>query len=277
MAPLGDEYTRVLRRGLYEERWVDWAANAGKAGGAEQSGAYGLHPFVLLTYDESLSSVSALAHELGHAMHTYFTNATQPPAYESYADFLGETASTFGQTLLHAHLARAEGDPDIQLESLADALAYFHRYLFLMPLLAHFEVACHARQERGDGLSADWMGRLMVDLLGEAHGPAVTLDAARDGVMWAHVPHLYLNFYTYQYALGLAAATALADGVLREGEPAATRYIAFLKAGDSVYPLDAWRLAGVDMTSPEPLERAHAVLAGLIDRLEALVGEGPLR
>jgi oligoendopeptidase F len=276
MAPLGAEYTRVLRRGLYEERWVDWAANVGKAGGAEQSGAYGLHPFVLLTYDESLTSVSGLAHELGHAMHTHFTNATQPPAYEDCASYLAETASTFSQSLLCAYLARSETDPDLQLEALADALGYFHRYLLVMPLLARFEMECHERVERGDGLSADWLGSRMVELLGQAYGPAVTLDAARDGVLWAQFPHLYLNFYTYQYALGLAAATALADGVRREGESAAVRYIEFLKAGDSVYPLDAWQLAGVNMTSPEPLARAHTVLGEMIDRLEALVGEGPL-
>ena len=230
MAPLGEEYVEVLRRGLYDERWVDWAVNQSKTGGAEQSGAYGLHPFVLLSYDNSLLGVSALAHEMGHAMHTHFTNQSQPAVYENYADYLGETASTFGQTLLRAHLLDERHDPDLQLEALADALTYFHRYLFVMPLLAQFELDMHERIERGEALSADEMSARMLNLLREGYGPGVALDAKRDGVMWAQFSHLYLNFYTYTYGLGLSAATALAEGVLHGRPDAATRYLAFLKA-----------------------------------------------
>jgi len=277
MTPLGAEYGAVLRRGLYEERWVDWAVNEGKTGGAEQSGAYGLHPFVLVSYDESLLGVSALAHEMGHAMHTHFTNQSQPPIYGNYADYLGETASTFSQALLRAHLLDARHDPDLQLEALADALTYFHRYLFVMPLLAQFELELHERIEGGGAISADDTSTRMLELLGEGYGAGVTLDAERDGVMWAQFSHLYLDFYTYTYGLGLSAATALADGVLRGESQAAARYLAFLKAGDSVYPLDAWRLAGIDMSAPEPVERAFDVLAEMVDRLDALVGTGPLR
>jgi oligoendopeptidase F len=277
MTPLGAEYGAVLRRGLYEERWVDWAVNEGKTGGAEQSGAYGLHPFVLISYGESLLGVSALAHEMGHAMHTHFTNQSQPPVYENYADYLGETASTFSQALLRARLLNSRDDPDLQLEALADALTYFHRYLFVMPLLAQFELELHERIERGGAISADDMSTRMLELLGEGYGAGVTLDVERDGVMWAQFSHPYLNFYTYTYGLGLSAATALADGVLRGESQAAARYLAFLKAGDSVYPLDAWRLAGIDMSAPEPVERAFDVLEEMVDRLDALVGTGPLR
>jgi oligoendopeptidase F len=276
MAPLGEEYVAVLRRGLYEERWVDWAVNEGKTGGAEQSGAYELHPFVLLSYDNSLLGVSALAHEMGHAMHTRFTNQSQPAVYENYADYLGETASTFSQTLLRAYLLGERHDPDLQLGALADALTYFHRYLFVMPLLAQFELDMHERIECGEALSADEMSARMLELLREGYGPGVALDAGRDGVMWAQFSHLYLNFYTYTYGLGLSAATALAGGVLHGRPDAATRYLAFLKAGDSIYPLDAWRLAGVDMSAPEPVNRAFGVLEEMIDRLDALVGAGPL-
>jgi oligoendopeptidase F len=276
MAPLGEEYVEVLRRGLYDERWVDSAVNQGKTGGAEQSGAYGLHPFVLLSYDDSLLGVSALAHEMGHAMHTHFTNQSQPAVYENYTDHLGETASTFSQTLLRAYLLDERRDPALQLEALADALTYFHRYLFVMPLLAQFELDMHERIERGEAHSADEMSARMLDLLREGYGPGVALDAGRDGVMWAQFSHLYLNFYTYTYGLGLSAATELAGGVLHGGPEAAARYLAFLKAGDSVYPLDAWRLAGVDMSAPEPVERAFGVLEDMIDRLDALVGAGLL-
>jgi oligoendopeptidase F len=276
MAPLGEEYVEVLRPGLYDERWVDWAVNQGKTGGAEQSGAYGLHPFVLLSYDSSLLGVSALAHEMGHAMHTHFTNQSQPAVYENYADYLGETASTFSQTLLRAHLLDERHDPDLQLEALADALTYFHRYLFVMPLLAQFEMDMHERIERGEALSADEMSARMLDLLREGYGAELTLDAERDGVIWAQFSHLYLNFYTYTYGLGLSAATALAEGVLQRTPRAAIRYLEFLKAGDSVYPLDAWRLAGIDMSASEPVERAFGVLEQMIERLDALVGDGPL-
>jgi len=209
-------------------------------------------------------------------MHTHFTNQSQPAVYENYADYLGETASTFGQTLLRAHLLDERHDPDLQLEALADALTYFHRYLFVMPLLAQFELDMHERIERGEALSADEMSARMLNLLREGYGPGVALDAKRDGVMWAQFSHLYLNFYTYTYGLGLSAATALAGGVLHGRPDAATRYLAFLKAGDSVYPLDAWRLAGVDMSAPEPVEQAFGALEQMIDRLDALVGTGPL-
>jgi oligoendopeptidase F len=277
--PLGEEYTGILRRGLYQERWVDWAANVGKAGGAEQSGAYGLHPFVLTTYDSNLPSVSVLAHELGHAMHTYYCDSVQPPVYDSghIADYLSETASTFSQALLRAHLLRTHaGDSGIQLEVLDEAFTYFHRYLLLMPLLARLEVEGHERIEHGNGISADWLSARTLELLSEAYGPAVALDPAHDGILWAQMPHLYLNFYTYQYALGIAAATALADQLLRQGKPAAAHYIDFLKVGDSINPLDAWRLAGVDMASPTPVEQAYGVLEEMIDTLEALLWSKPM-
>jgi oligoendopeptidase F len=213
---------------------------------------------------------------MGHAMHTSFTNQHQPQTYESYADYLGETASTFNQTLLRAHLLNARHDPDLQLEALADALTYIHRYLFMMPILAQFELDMHERIERGAALSADAMSARMLELLREGYGAGVALDAERDGVTWAQFSHLYLNFYTYTYGLGLSAATALAESVLHGPSDAAARYLAFLKVGDSVYPLDAWRLAGVDMSAPEPIERAFGFLAEMVDRLDALVGAGPL-
>ena len=167
-------------------------------------------------------------------MHTHFTNQSQPAIYENYADYLGETASTFSQTLLRAHLLDKRHDPDLQLEALADALTYFHRYLFVMPLLAQFEMDMHERIERGEALSADEMSARTLELLREGYGAEVTLDAERDGVIWAQFPHLYLNFYTYTYGLGLSAATALAEGVLQRTPRAAISYLEFLKAGDSV-------------------------------------------
>jgi oligoendopeptidase F len=209
-------------------------------------------------------------------MHSYLTWQYQPPIYEDYADFPSETASNFNQALLRAYLLRTDDDPDLQLEVLDDAMAYFYRYLFLMPTLARFEIECHARIERGEGLSAGAMSEMLLGFFREGFGPEVELDGPRVGITWAEFSHLFLNFYTYQYALGISAAHALADDVLRQGAPSAERYLRFLKAGDSVYPLDALRLAGIDLSSPEPVERSFAVMEGIVTRLDQLVGAGPL-
>jgi oligoendopeptidase F len=274
VAPLGDDYVAALRRGLYEERWVDWATNAGKLAGAEQSGCWGTHPFVLLSWDASVISMSALAHELGHAMHMYYTWRTQLPLDDEVVDYLSETASTFHQALLRAHILRASTDAALRRAILSEALTYYERYLLIMPLLARFEMEGHHRIEQGQSLGARWLTARMLELFREAYGPAVTLDDEREGLVWAQMPHLHLNFYVYQYTLGLASANLLADAVLREGEPAAARYRRLISLGSSVYPLDALSEAGVDLTTPEPLERTFATLAALLDELEALVSEG---
>lgn len=271
VAPLGDDYVAVLRRGLYEERWVDWATNAGKLAGAEQSGCWGTHPFVLLSWDSSVISMSALAHELGHAMHMYYTWRDQLPLYDEVVDYLSETASTFHQALLRAHILRASTDTALRRAILSEALTYYERYLLIMPLLARFEMEGHQRIEQGQSLGARWLSSRMLELFREAYGPAVTLDDEREGLVWAQMPHLHLNFYVYQYTLGLASANLLADAVLREGEPAAARYRRLISLGSSVDPLDALADAGVDLTTPEPLERAFATLEGLLDELETLV------
>jgi oligoendopeptidase F len=145
-----------------------------------------------------------------------------------------------------------------------------------MPTLARFEIEMHERVERGEGLTAEAMSSLMADLYSEAYGPSVEVDRDRVGITWAEFPHMFGNFYVFQYTTGISAANALADGVLREGKPAAQRYLNFLKAADSVYPIDALKIAGIDMKTPEPVEKAFAVLTRMIDRLDELVGEGPL-
>lgn len=277
LAPLGDAYTTTLRRGLYDERWVDWARNQGKTAGAFSTGAPGTHPFLLLSYAGTLQNVSTLAHELGHSLHTHYTTATQPVVYHDYRMFVAETASNFNQALWRAHLLRTETDPDFLLEILGEAMSNYHRYFFIMPILSQFEVECHAAVERGEGLTADRLGEVMLRLFREGYGPSVAIDEARTGITWAQFSHVFANFYVYQYALGIAAANALADGVIREGGPAAERYIAFLKAGDSLYPLDALRRAGVDLRDPAPIERAFAVLEDVVSRLDQLVGPGPLK
>jgi oligoendopeptidase F len=218
---------------------------------------------------------SVLAHELGHSLHSYFSWQAQPPVYAYYADVVSETASNVNQALLRAYLLATDSDPAFQLDVLSEALAILHRYLFLMPVLTEFEVECHARLERGDALTADNMSELLTDLFRAGYGPAVAIDAERVGIGWAQHPHLHLNFYTHTYALGIAAALAVADAVLRDGAPAAERYLSMLHAGDSDEPLAVLRLAGIDLADPAVIEHAFDTLEQLLDRLEALIGAGP--
>ncbi len=271
LAPLGDDYVRVLRRGCLEERWIDLLPNQGKVGGAFSGGTYGTHPFIVMSYREDTMSLSTLAHELGHSMHSYLTWQHQPAAYAEYSMFVAEVASNFHQAMLRAYLLAHNTDPAFQLSVIEEAMFNFYRYFFIMPTLARFELETHERIERGEGLNADDMIEVMADLYAEGFGPAVALDRARVGMTWATFPHLYEDYYVFQYATGIAAAHMLAQRIL-DGEPgAAAAYRQFLQAGGSLYPLDALRLAGADMTQPEPVDRAFAIMAGLVDRLEALI------
>jgi len=272
LQPLGQEYVSTMRRGLLEERWVDVYPSRGKRAGAFSTGMPGTYPYVLLNYTDDLESLSTLAHELGHSMHSHYTWESQPYIYCDYSIFVAEVASNTNQALVRDHLFRTVPDRDLQISLIEEAMSNFHRYLFLMPTLARFELEIHERVERGEALTAEGMSALMADLFGEAYGGEVVMDAARVGITWAQFPtHLYANFYVYQYTTGIAAARALAEGMLAGEDGAVERYLAFLRAGSSLYPLDALRLAGVDMTSPEPIERAYAYVGELTDRLERLL------
>lgn len=272
MAPLGEEYVSILRRGCLEERWVDRALNRGKREGAYSSGAYGTHPFILMSYAGDLFSLSTLAHELGHSMHSYYSRRSQPFINSQYGLFVAEVASNFNQAMVRDYLLRTQTQASFQLSLIEEAMSNYHRYFFIMPTLARFELELHTRAEKGEPLSAAVLIDLMADLFKEGYGDEVAFDRERIGITWAQFGHLYMNFYVYQYATGISGAHALVERVLA-GEPgAAEAYLEFLKAGGSLFPLDALRLAGVDLTSPIPVERAFAHLAELVNRLEALVG-----
>jgi len=271
LTPLGDDYARVMRQGCLEDRWVDIYPNLGKTAGAFSAGWPGTHPFILMSYKDDVFSMSTLAHELGHSMHSYLAWERQPVVYGQYSLFVAEVASNFHQAMTRAYLLDHNSDPAFQLSVIEEAVANFHRYFFIMPTLARFELDVHQRLERGQGVSADDMIALMADLFSEGYGGEMHVDRDRVGITWATFPHLYKDYYVYQYATGIAAAHALADRILI-GEPGATeKYLAFLKAGNSLYPLDALKLAGVDMTQPGPVEAAFNTLAGLVDRLEKLL------
>jgi len=272
MAPLGREYVEPMRRGLFEERWVDWGKNQGKRAGAFSSGLKGTFPYIFMSWSDDLFSLSTLAHELGHSMHSYFTRQTQPIVYARYSLFVAEVASNFNQALVRAMLLREAQTPEQKLAVLEEAFSNFHRYLFVMPTLARFELELYQRIEKGGALTAPYLIERLAELFAEGYGGEVELDKERLGAGWMHFSHLYSPFYVYQYATGIAAANALAKDVLEQGEPAAKRYLDFLKAGDSVYPLDALRIAGIDMSSPEPVERGFEVMKSMVDELEKLVG-----
>ncbi len=272
LQPLGDEYAETIRRGCLEERWVDIYPNRGKAAGAFSYGSPGTYPFILLSYDGTFDSVSTLAHELGHSMHSYLTWKKQPWVYSDYALFVAEVASNFHQAMLRADLLARNPDPAFQVVIIEEAMSNFHRYLFVMPTLARFELEMHERVERGEGLSADLMVEHMAGLFAEGYGGEMVVDPQRVGITWATFGHLYSDYYVYQYATGISAAQALSQRILSGTPGAAGDYLQFLSAGSSLYPLDALKLAGVDMADPQPVEVAFQVLAGLIDRLEALLG-----
>jgi oligoendopeptidase F len=272
MKPLGERYNTIMRRGLFEERWVDWGQNEGKGAGAFSSGAQGTHPFIFQSWSDDMYSMSTLAHELGHSMHSYLTRVTQPTVYAEYGLFVAEVASNFNQAMVRAHLLKNASSKDQKLAILEEAFSNFHRYLFVMPTLAILERELYERVERGGAISAPYLSERVCELFGEGYGGHVTIDAARLGSAWMNFGHLYAPFYVYQYATGIAAANALAKDVLLEGEERAAKYVQFLSAGSSDYPLEVLKIAGIDMNSPEPVERGFEVLKSMVDELEALIG-----
>jgi oligoendopeptidase F len=269
LAPLGAEYVAEARRGL-AERWTDRCANLGKGGGAFSAGTYGTEPFISMTWQDTLTSVSTLAHELGHSMHSLLTWQNQPVTYSRYGMSAAETASNLNQALMGAHMLAERDDRDWTIAVIEERMANYMRYLFTMPILARFELAAHERVEAEGALSADWMSQTLLGFYREGYGSEVVIDPTRMGITWARFSHLFMNFYVFQYGVGIAAAAALSEAILTEGEPARERYLTFLRAGGSVDPIDALRDAGIDMSSPEPIERTFALMSGYIDRLEEL-------
>ncbi|MEO8285402.1 MAG: oligoendopeptidase F [Chloroflexota bacterium] len=271
MAPLGDDYVAPMRKGLLEERWVDVYPNQGKRSGAYSSGTYGTNPFIHMSFSDKLTSCSTLAHELGHSMHSYLTRKNQPPIYSSYGMFVAEVASNFNQAMVRDYLLKSNDGKAFQIGVIEEAMYNFHRYFFIMPILARFELEIHTRVERGEALTADTLIKLMADMFREGYGPDVEVDEQRVGITWAQFSiHMYLNYYVYQYATGISAANALAQRVINGGPSAAEDYKNFLKAGGSMNALDALKVAGVDMSSPAPVEQAFDVFEGFVDRLDKL-------
>jgi oligoendopeptidase F len=271
LAPMGTDYVNTVRRGCLEQRWVDVFPCQGKMGGAFSSGSQGTYPFIMMSYTDDVFSLSTLAHELGHSMHSYLAWQNQPFLYSDYGMTAAETASNFHQAMVRGHLLETVTDPDFQIAVIEEAMANFHRYFFIMPTLARFELEVHQREERGEGVSADDMIEVMAGLFAEGYGSGVYTDPLRDGITWATFSHLYMDYYVFQYATGISAANALARRI-RSGVPgAAEAYLGFVSSGSSVYQLDALARAGADLRTTAPVEAAFEVLSGLVDRLDKLV------
>jgi oligoendopeptidase F len=276
LQPLGDEYVSVVRRGCLEQRWVDIYPNQGKRQGAFSWGSPGTYPFIMMNYGNSLFSASTLAHELGHSMHSYLAWQSQPLIYSDYSLFAAEVASNFHQAMFRSHLLSREDNREFQIAVIEEAMAVFHRYLLQMPTLARLEQAAHHRLESGQAITSPDMIELCADLLSQAYGPAMQVDPQRLGITWAWFGHLYRPFYTFQYATGIAGAHAIARRVIDGLPGAAQGYLDFLKAGGSLFPLQALGLAGIDLSEPEPVDAVFAVMQEYLDRLEGLLeGQQP--
>ena len=269
LAPLGEEYVSRFRSGILEERWVDRYENKGKTSGAYSFGSYDSYPYILMNFGGTLRDVFTLVHEGGHSMHAWYTRNTQPYIYGDHSIFTAEVASTVNETLLINYLLN---DPEYKgLESylVNFYIDEFKGTLFRQTMFAEFERSAHEYVESGGALTAEWLNTEYDRLNTEYYGPSVTHDDLIQ-YEWSRIPHFYNAFYVYQYATGFSAANAIAGRILSEGEGAREDYIKFLSSGSSDTPIRLLQIAGVDMSSPEPVSAALKVFDGLVDRLDEL-------
>lgn len=269
LKPLGADYGKVLEEG-FTSHWIDVYENQGKTSGAYSWGTYRSHPYVLLNHQDTLDSMFTIAHEMGHSLHTYFSNRTQPHIYAGYKIFVAEVASTLNEALVMDHLLKTTEDPKLLAYLLNHYLEQFRGTVFRQTMFAEFEKQTHALVEQGEALTAELLSSTYLKLNEDYYGPDVVMDP-QIAMEWARIPHFYNAFYVYKYATGFSAATALARKILDEGEPAVERYLKFLSSGSSDYPIELLRKAGVDMETPVPVREALQVFTSLLNRLEALL------
>jgi oligoendopeptidase F len=276
MAPLGEPYAAALRQ-AFDDRWIDWRPSAGKRAGAYMNGAaWDVHPYVLMNYQQQYSDLSTLAHELGHAMHSHFSNRMQPFPTAGYHTFVAEVASTFNEALLHHHLVRHEPDPATRLSLLGTYLESLKGTVFRQTQFAEFELRMHERAWQGEALTGPALAELYLAITRRYYGHDAGVCLVGDEVAheWSYVPHFYREFYVFQYATSFTAAAALSSRVLEGDEAATARYLTFLGSGGSDYPIALLQQAGVDMTSDDPLDRTIARMHAVMDEMEALVDAG---
>jgi len=275
LQPMGADYVKTLRAGCLEERWVDWAPNIEKRQGAASSRMVGRKPpYIFMSYTDSIFSLSTLAHELGHSMHSHAFAHHQPIVYNDYgaiSSTVTETASNFHQAMTRAYLRQKQAENEVFLLAMIDeAMSNFHRYFFVMPTLARFEVEVYERAKAGKPLTAAIFKEIMSGLYAEGYGDTMDSEPERTAMTWATFLHLYIPFYTFQYAIGISAAHAAAERIVSGVSGAVDGYHAFLAAGGSRYAMDLFALGGVDLSTKAPIEAAFRELEGNVRKLEEL-------
>lgn len=271
LQPLGKEYEAVLEE-AFENRWIDVVENTGKRSGAYSSGAYATNPYILLNWHDSLNNLYTLVHELGHSAHSYFTRKNQPYVYGDYSIFLAEIASTTNENILTEYLLQTVTDPKVRVYILNHYLDGFKGTIFRQTQFAEFEHTIHEETRKGTPLTAEFLTNYYGELNARYYGPAVEKDP-EIAYEWSRIPHFYYNYYVYQYSTGFSAATALADKIMSGEEGALDKYLTYLKSGNSDFPIEVMKKAGVDMTEKDYIEKAMAVFERRLNELEELIKE----
>lgn len=270
LAPLGEDYVAMLREG-FSNRWIDVYENQGKRGGAYSS-CGDPHPYVLLNHKDNLNSQFTLAHEMGHALHSYLSKKHQPYALWDYVIFVAEVASTCNEVLLMQHLLKQTTEKKERAYLINYFLEQFRTTLYRQTMFAEFELKINQLSEAGESLTADVLSDVYYKLNQQYYGSDMCVDQGI-AMEWARIPHFYYNYYVFQYATGFSAAIALAMGILKNGQPAVDAYLKFLSSGCSADPISLLKIAGVDMASPQPVNDALALFGQLLDEMEALMAD----
>ncbi|AYW45619.1 oligoendopeptidase F [Tetragenococcus koreensis] len=271
LTPMGEEYLSVVKK-AFDERWIDVVENQGKRSGAYSSGTYDTNPYILLNWHDTLDHVFTLVHEMGHSVHSYFTQSNQPYVYGDYSIFLAEIASTTNENILTEHLLKTEEDPRVRSYVLNHYLDGFKGTVFRQTQFAEFEHFMHTEDANGTPLTSEFLNDHYGELNKRYYGDEME-DDPEIHLEWSRIPHFYYNYYVFQYATGFSAASALSQKILTEGPTALDHYLSYLKAGDSDYPIEVMKKAGVDMTKADYLEDAMHVFEERLNELELLVDE----
>ncbi len=270
LAPLGTDYLAIVEK-AFTERWIDVLENKGKRSGAYSGGGYDTVPYILLNWQDTLDNLFTLVHELGHSVHSYLTRQNQPYVYGDYSIFLAEIASTTNENLLTAYLLENEKDPALRLHYINHYLDGFKGTVFRQTQFAQFEQLIHAEDQNGTALTADFLCDAYGKINRDYYGPALSFDE-EISFEWARIPHFYYNFYVYQYATGFSAATAFSSSILSGKKGAVDKYLTYLSAGNSDYPLNVLSKAGLDMSKPRPIEAAMQEFERYLLMMEEAVG-----
>lgn len=266
LAPLGSEYSELLKKGR-EERWIDVYETPGKKSGAYSTSVFGVHPFVLLNYQKTTHDVFTIAHEMGHSIHSYFSQREQPYAKSDYKIFVAEVASTVNEVLLLKYLLNTTKDKTLEKYLVSYFLEMIRTTLFRQTQFAEFEETAHAMAEKGEPLNKDNLSELYYELNKKYYGDALFHDKDIE-IEWARIPHFYNSFYVYKYATGITAAVAIADKILKEGEPAVKKYFEFLSGGSKTDPVSLLKIAGADLTAKETFASVMKEFEEYLNKLE---------